>query len=303
MRYAILIVLALVLAIGAAVFLKGSDPKPVENPADDGEKVLIAKAELLPGTFIVVANHIDFVKMDEKDIKPGFMQKKNVNLAEIDGAVVRNLIKAGEPIQKEKIVTPKEGGFLSAVLYPGKRAISVGVDVVSANAGFIFPGDKVDLLLTHGVDNPGGGQKSFVTETFVEDVRVLAIDQQVNNPEHKTLVPKTVTLEVTPKQAEEILVAEQLGKISLILRSSGTTGVAGQDSTSRSYTKDSEVSKVLNSDDKDIPVTITRGKSNGDTRVSSGNSGAANNNGQPASPPPATSVTTTQPSTPTGAPR
>ncbi len=279
MRYAILVVVGLVLAIGVAMALKSN--KPPETPENDGEKVLVARVELQPGSFIIVANHINFVDMDAKDIKPNYLQKKNVNLSDIDGAVVRNLIKGNEPIEKEKIVTPKEGGFLSAVLYPGTRAISVGVDVVSANAGFIFPGDRVDLLLTHAMDNPAG-KKSFATETFVEDIRVLAIDQQVNNPEHKALVPKTVTLEVTPKQAEKILVAEELGKISLILRSSGgVTFNNVNEVTTQTYTRDSEVSKVLGNggavEDKNYDVTITRGKTSTETKVS----GGSNNNAQP----------------------
>jgi pilus assembly protein CpaB len=165
------------------------------------------------------------------------------------------------------------------VLYPGKRAISVGVDVVSANAGFIFPGDKVDLLLTHSIDN-ADGKKSFATETFIEDVRVLAIDQQVNNPEKKALVPKTVTLEVTPKQAEKILVAQELGKISLILRSSGSVTFNNvTDVRAETYTRDSEVSKVLDrsGEDRNIDVTITRGKTSSDTKVSpAGNSSPSN---------------------------
>ena len=153
---------------------------------------------------------------------------------------------------------------MSAVLQPNMRAISVGVDVVSANAGFIFPGDKVDLLLTHEIDTPNG-EKSHATETFVEDVRVLAIDQHVSNPDNKAVIPKTVTLEVTPKQAEEVLVAEELGTISLILRSVGSVTITDvKNVVEKTYTKDNEVSRVIN-EYKPNPasitsITITRGK-------------------------------------------
>ena len=267
MRYAILVVIGLVLAGAVAMLLRGPSENQLD-PVKEGEKVLIAKVDLQPGTFIVAATMLDFVDMDPKLIKPEYIQKKNANLAELEGAVVRSLIKAGEPILKEKVVTPKEGGFLSAVLYPGERAISVGVDVVSANAGFIFPGDKVDLLLTHQITAPDG-TKRVATETFVENIRVLAIDQQVNNPDNKALVPKTVTLEVTPKQAEEVLVAVELGKISLILRSSGNAiGAPGDKNT---FTRDSDVSKVLKDyaqpADLGVNVSITRGKTTTDTKV------------------------------------
>jgi len=289
MRYVILVIVGLVLAVGVAVLL--SSGKPPETPANDGEKVLAAKVDLQPGSFIVVATHIDFVDMDAKNIKPNYLQKKNVNLADIEGAVVRNYTKAGEPIEKDSIVTPKEGGFFSAILAPGMRAVSVGVDVVSANAGFIFPGDKVDLLLTHAVDS-GDGRKNYATETFVEDIRVLAIDQQVINPEKKALVPKTVTLEVTPKQAEKILVAQELGKISLILRSSGSVTFNNvTDVKTETYTRDNEVSKASgdNGEDKNIDVTITRGKTATDTKVSGSPAVNAPANAQPL--PPQNSVT------------
>lgn len=267
MRYAILIAIGLILAVGVSMALKPSASAPI----DDSDWVLVSTVDLQPGSFIVGANHVGFAQMDAKEIKPNFIQKKNVVPAELEGAVVRGLIKAGEPIQKDKIVMPKEGGFLSAVLYPGKRAISVGVDVVSANAGFIFPGDKVDLLLTHEVDTREQ-KKSFATETFVEDVRVLAIDQQVNNPERKALVPKTVTLEVTPKQAEEVLVATELGKISLILRSSG--GLIVENAPKQhSLTRDNEVSRIINEsrplNRESVEVTITRGKQTSETSVNS----------------------------------
>ncbi len=270
MRYIIIVIVGLVLAAGVTFALKSKDEPEVQ--ANDGEKVLVAKVDLTSGKFLVAATDINLVDMDPKDIKPNYIQKKNANMADLDGAVIRSFIKTGEPLEKDKIVTPKEGGFLSAVLQPGKRAISVGVDVVSANAGFVFPGDHVDLLLTHEVDLPAGG-KSYASETFVEDVRVLAIDQQVNNPDHKTMVPKTVTLEVTPKQAEEVLVAEELGKISLILRSLGSvTFNPVTDVETKTYTKDNEVSKVLDQyrPDNNFDVTVTRGKASLDTKVNAG---------------------------------
>jgi len=269
MRYMILAAIGLVLAVAVVIMLKSGRNNTPEN---EGDMVLVAKSDLQPGSFIVVANHVSLVDMPEREIKPPYIQRKNINFAELDGAVVRNLIKAGEPIQKDKIVTPKEGGFLSAVLYPGKRAISVGVDVVSANAGFIFPGDRVDLLLTHEIENMDS-RKSFATETFVEDVRVLAIDQQASNPDKKALVPKTVTLEVTPKEAEEVLVATELGKISLVLRSSGSA--PGTDTSRiKTYTKDKDVSSLIKesnpADDNNVDVTITRGKTTIETKVNPG---------------------------------
>lgn len=115
--------------------------------------------------------------------------------------VARRAIQKGEPILKTVLVKSNEGGFMSAVLEPGKRAVSIAVDSTSGNAGFIFPGDKVDLILTHSVTNQS--VQTRASETFVEDVRVLAVDQMLDNPENKAVLAKTVTLEVTPNRPKK----------------------------------------------------------------------------------------------------
>lgn len=253
-KMVLIAIVGLVFALLTANLMSGSNKKPV----DDSDFVLVTKVDLQPGTFIKVNDHLVFVDMTGKKQEGQWIRKKNVNVMDFEGAVVRSKLMYGEPLDKAKVVTPKEGGFMSAVLYPGMRAVSVGVNVVSANAGFIFPGDKVDLLLTHEVENTDG-QKSHVTETVTEGVRVLAIDQTVNNLDNKAFVPKTVTLEVTPKQAEEILVSQELGKISLILRSQGGSEIL----TEKTFTRDSDVSKVINQsrpNGEAGEVTVTRGK-------------------------------------------
>ena len=252
----------LIVAVGAflailTATMLGGTKQP--DKIDDSNFVLVASSDLQPGSFIKVNDNLVFVDMgNAAEVKPEWQRKKNTDVMQFEGAVVRSLVKAGEALDKTKIVTPKEGGFMSAVLYPGMRAISVGVNVVSANAGFIFPGDKVDLLLTHEIET-AENKKTHVTETVVENIRVLGIDQTVNNVDNKAMIPKTVTLEVTPKQAEEVLVAQELGKISLILRSQGGSDAA----TEKTFTKDSDVSKVIGesrpSEGSATSVTVTRG--------------------------------------------
>src|SRR5690606_24529682 len=114
------------------------------------------------------------------------------------------------------------GGFLSAVLEPGTRAVSIAVNPTSGNAGFISPGDRVDLIITRrvrGSQNDGASNESVISETFVRDVRVVAVDQMLNNPENVAILAKTVTVEVTPKVAEKINIAAEMGRISIALRS------------------------------------------------------------------------------------
>lgn len=265
MRFLVLIIVSLALAGGVIFFMIGQKTAPKVQVAD-GHYVLVSRVDVQPGTFIKTTDMLAWVELpagkysEEQQAK--FLRKDATNAAEFDGAVARSFIAKNEPIVRTNVVTPKEGGFMSAVLYPGMRAVSVAVNLVSGNAGFIFPGDRVDLLLTHEVDD-GNGTKSYATETFIEDVRVLAIDQKLNNPERQAFIPKTVTLEASPKQAEEILVAEELGKVSLILRSMGNVSFSEvQKPSSKGYTRDREVSKIITATKPNLQsgvITVTRG--------------------------------------------
>jgi pilus assembly protein CpaB len=145
-------------------------------------------------------------------------------LSGVYGAVLKQRVDPGTPILSSMIVKPGDRGFLAAVLAPGYRAVSIGVNPVSGASGLIFPGDHVDLILTQ--DFQKGEEpisRRSVSETIVTNVRVLAIDQRLQeaspDPKSQVPIPRTVTLEVLPKQAEMINVAVQLGTLSLALRS------------------------------------------------------------------------------------
>jgi pilus assembly protein CpaB len=137
------------------------------------------------------------------------------------GTVVRYAITAGQPVTRGSLVGPQDRGFLAAALGPGMRA-------VTSVAGFVFPGDHVDLMLTQQVSGGGDGAPLKVTETIIRNLRVLATDQRVTSTdeEGKTLVKtfSNVTLEVTPRMAEKISVAQNLGSLSLSLRSIADNG-------------------------------------------------------------------------------
>jgi Flp pilus assembly protein CpaB len=142
---------------------------------------------------------------------------------EFVGAVARTRVAAGEPITDTRLVRPGERGFLAVVLTPGMRAISVAVNETSGIAGLIFPGDRVDVVLTHSMQDDTGGTPITrrASETVIRDVRVLAIDQNVDSQNVDPKVGRTATLEVTPRQVEMINVMLELGSISLSLRSLG----------------------------------------------------------------------------------
>lgn len=138
------------------------------------------------------------------------------------GTVVRYPVTAGEPVTQGALVAPGDRGFLAAALGPGMRAVTVPVSAQTGVAGFVFPGDRIDLVLTQTVE--GDGQPLRAAETVLSNLRVLATDQtteQTTDDAGKTVVNtfQTVTLEVTPKIAEKIAVAQTVGTLSLVLRS------------------------------------------------------------------------------------
>jgi pilus assembly protein CpaB len=121
------------------------------------------------------------------------------------------------------LVGPNDRGFLAAALGPGMRAITVPVNSSTGVAGFVFPGDRVDIVLTQEVAGGGDGPPLKVSETVVRNVRVLATDQRTDSKgeDGKTLVKtfSNVTLEATPRIAEKVAVAQSIGQLSLSLRS------------------------------------------------------------------------------------
>jgi pilus assembly protein CpaB len=147
----------------------------------------------------------------------------DADMAQLLGTVVRYPVTAGQPLTRGAIVGPQDRGFLAAALGPGMRAITLPVSVSTSVSGFIFPGDRVDIMLTQEVPGGGDGPALKVTETIVRNVRVLATDQRIDskNEEGQTVVKtfSNVTFEVTPKLAEKMAVAQSLGSLSLSLRS------------------------------------------------------------------------------------
>jgi pilus assembly protein CpaB len=213
-RSLIILAIGLVIAVGTAWSLS---KRMGARDATAATQVMVAATDIAPGSFVRSGYHLAFVDWPSGNITDTMITNGQAKLSDFEGAVARRPITKGEPITKTLLVKANEGGFMSSVLDPGKRAVSIAVDPTTGNAGFIFPGDHVDLILSHKVDSDQ--QQVRASETFIEDVRVLAVDQMLDNPENKAVLAKTVTLEVTPKQAEEINVAKDLGKISLSLRS------------------------------------------------------------------------------------
>ena len=225
----VLLIGALAIAAVTAVMAKNmfsgsSAPPAAAKPVAAGPEVLVATRSLPVGT-IIDAEALKFHKWPEGLVQPAYFIKGNpgTDPAELLGTVVRNEISAGQPLTQGALIKPGERGFLAAALGPGMRAVTVSVSGTSGVAGFVFPGDRVDIVLTQQVAGGGDGESLKVSETVLRNVRVLATDQRMSgtNREGKAVVREfsMVTLEATPKIAEKIAVAQTIGSLSLSLRS------------------------------------------------------------------------------------
>jgi pilus assembly protein CpaB len=225
-----LLVGALVIAVITAVMAKnmfagaGAQQAAAAPAVPLGPKVLVAKKALPVGT-IIDAEAFTFQPWPKELLQSAYYMEgqPDGDPKKLLGTVVRNAMTAGQPVTRGSLVGPQDRGFLAAALSPGMRAITVPVSVASSVAGFVFPGDHIDLMLTQQVQGGGDGPALKVSETIIRNLRVLATDQRITSTdeEGKTKVQtfSNVTLEVTPKIAEKIQVAQSLGSLSLSLRS------------------------------------------------------------------------------------
>ena len=223
-----LLVGALVIAVVTAVMAKnmfagaGAQQAAAAPAVPVGPKVLVAKKALPVGT-IIDADSFSFQPWPKELMQGAYYVEDQPDSKNLAGTVVRYAIAAGQPVTRGSLVGPQDRGFLAAALGPGMRAVTVPVNQTTGVAGFIFPGDHVDLVLTQQVAGGGDGPPLKVSETIVRNVRVLATDQRITDKDEngKTIVrtASNVTFEVTPKIAEKIAVAQSLGHLSLSLRS------------------------------------------------------------------------------------
>lgn len=207
-------------------------------------QIIVAAHPLPAGT---LARETDFAisAVSTRKIPSGAIRYTKATIASLNGALIRDYIEAGAVVPRADILRPRDRGFLAAVLQPGARAISIPVNIVTGVSGLIWPGDHVDMLLT---ENVAGGTTPVADRIFtsivLHDIRVIAIGQNIvqgaaGNPKASAAASRqlyrTVTLEVTPLQAEKIVVAQRLGILSLIVRAArarlASDGPASADGT------------------------------------------------------------------------
>jgi pilus assembly protein CpaB len=230
MKAARLVVLGVaLLAGGAAAFLAaGDDPKPVAEapppkPQLETVDVLIAKGDIGMGSAVGAQ---DFVWQAWPAATTGgsYIRKteKPNAIEDLSGSIARAPFSAGEPIREAKLIKANGSGYMAAILPQGMRAVSTEISPETGAGGFILPNDYVDVLLSRRdkLAEKQSGVEVHTSETILSAVRVLAIDQAVEEKNgQRVVVGKTATLELSPRQAETLAMSRQMGTLSLALRS------------------------------------------------------------------------------------
>jgi pilus assembly protein CpaB len=230
MKAARLVVLGVAVAAGgiAAYLAAGSKAPPPPPPVAaapplETVEVLVAKSDLSRGQ-VIEGQDIGWQTWPKPAANPNFIKKSDRPDASNDfvGAIVRVAVLAGDPIRGPDVVMAKGSGFMAAILPKGMRAVAVDISAVTSAGGFILPDDRVDVLLTRRdkAAEKSTGVEKFVSDTILRNVRVLAVDQTIDQKgDSKVALGKTATLELTESQAETLELSHQLGTISLTLRS------------------------------------------------------------------------------------
>ena len=218
------IVLFVLMGVGLTGFgvvawinLHPAAPPPSAESAtpNDNVSLLIAAKSLRAGA-LLKPDDLAVEQRPAKNVPPGGQIDTEAVRSELLGAMIRRNLARGEAVLSADALNPGDRGFLAAVLGSGMRAVTVGVDAVTGLAGLVWPGDRIDLILSQsqeGSDVPPARRVS--AETVLHDVRVLAIDRQLiqgaTSESPETQAARTVTLEVTPADAERVVVGARLG--------------------------------------------------------------------------------------------
>jgi pilus assembly protein CpaB len=225
-------VVVLVIALGAggiAALLAGRSEKPAPAPVQakpETVDVLIAKSDIALGAPLT-PDVMDWQAWPPGTAAGNFIRKHDRPNAmqAFAGYVARAPFVAGEPIREAKLVNPKGAGVMAAILPAGTRAISTQISPETGAGGFILPNDRVDVIVTKKEKGRTAADENMVSETVLTDIRVLAIDQTLEEKNgQKVVIGKTATLELTGGQAETLALAQRVGTISLALRSIADAG-------------------------------------------------------------------------------
>lgn len=244
----ILIVLGggFLVAIVVALIVQASFGKKNSDMVD----VLVASGSVKVGENVTDAN-FKWQEWPKDSVFSGaIIREGKKSVSELVQGKVRRDMNAGEPLLKSSLTAAGKGNVLAAAMEPGMRAMAIKVSAESMVGGFISPGDKVDVILSYQIrlsgeeaDSAAGKVDRHASQTILENVNVLAIDQNSSKSDDKAKVGRTVTLEVDAAGAEKLVLASEMGDLSLSLRALGDD--SHKDRGKRNFTTDVQVSNLL----------------------------------------------------------
>ncbi|CRI64968.1 Flp pilus assembly protein CpaB [Thiocapsa sp. KS1] len=253
-RGVLMLLVSLALAGAAAVWANRWMADQLAAAADDAElsRVVAAAAQIPFGTKID-ATHLKMIELPPESVPEGAFTDVNETL----GLIAVQPIYQGEILIAGRVVETLGGSALAAVVEPGMRAITVRVDDVVGVAGFLLPGNRVDVIATRR----GRASESSEAKTLIENLRVLAVDQSTATDKETPVVVRAVTLEATPHQAEEIVQWTQEGKVQLVLRNplEGADQVAVADLGNEGADTDPAATAMLATVPRTLTVDLIRG--------------------------------------------
>jgi pilus assembly protein CpaB len=219
MRNNSFLILALAVFMGGMAALLAHNWMQARALPASAKTIVVANAKLGFGTELTPDNTVEIQWAAARLPDGAFLSKKTLFK---DGRRVSLMpIDRNEPILATKITGPGQRGTLSALVTPGYKAVTVRVDDVRGVAGFVLPGDRVDVVLIRAEQSQGNNFRS--SDVLLQDVKVLAVDQIASEQQEKARVARAVTLEVSTEDAQKILLATSVGHLSLILRHVGET--------------------------------------------------------------------------------
>ena len=213
-RTSFIILVIAILMGGSAAYLTRSWLKDhvSASPNRPAGTIVVAAESLAYGT-PMTADSVVEIPWFSDTLPEGAFALKN-DLLNGDRRVVLSPMKRGEAVLRSKITGPGQRASLASLLDEGRRAVTVQVDDVRGVAGFVLPGDFVDIVI---IAEDGSTKRQSYSDILLEHIKVLAIDQVASEGEGQPTVAKAVTVEVTKEQAQKILLATNIGKLSLIL--------------------------------------------------------------------------------------
>jgi len=231
---------------------------------------MLEAAHPLPAGTLLRIEDLRWREIGPREVLAGSLLRNEVSQAEFLGSIARRDFAEGEALTAADLVKTTDRRFLSAVLRPGTRAVTIAVDAPQSSSGLVLPGDRVDVILTQNLGNAGGDPShKTVAETVLRNARVIGVDQRLSpqsrpgaaeaGAANEPRMPKTVTLELTGAEAERLFVAAQLGGLQLSVRplEGAEQAISGQERPSPTWAAD--VSPALRDLSRPLPQAHSSG--------------------------------------------